>query len=259
MPAEHRAEFDRLLAEARYGLRLRDDNVGVRLNWPAGLARRALLEAGRRLVDKGALAEPDHAVHCSPDELAALLVGRPGPGLDEVTARHRERQAQLALDAPDVIGPEESPPPLEAFPAPMARATAAVLALVEAMQGEPVGRLRGTGVGDRPYTGRACVLTGPHDDFARLEPGDVLVAPFTSPSFNSLFPLLGAVAVAEGGVMSHTAIVAREFDVPAVVGVQGLLEEIDHGDRVEVDPVGGTVRVVGPGAAEGLAIAEEPG
>ncbi len=244
VPAEHRAEYDQLLAEARYALRLRDDNVGIRINWPAGLARRALLEAGRRLVERGALAEIDHAVHCSPDELIALLTDRVGPSIDEVNTRHLERRAQLALDPPTHIGPEEPPPPMEMFPAPMARATAAVLALVEAMQGAPAGRLRGTGVGDRPYTGRACVLTGPDDDFSRLEPGDVLIAPFTSPSFNSLFPLLGAVAVAEGGVMSHTAIVAREFGLPAVVGVEGLLETINHGDNVEVDPVAGTVRSV---------------
>lgn len=68
--------------------------------------------------------------------------------------------------------------------------------------------------------------------------------PFTSPSFNSLLPLLGAVAVAEGGVMSHTAIVAREFNLPAVVGVEGLLDAIGHGDRVEVDPTAGTVTVL---------------
>ncbi len=242
--AEDRTDFDRLLAEARYALRLRDDNVGIRLNWPAGLARRALLEAGRRLAGRGRLANPNHAMHCSPDELAGLLTGEGEPNVDEVAARHREREIQLSLQPPAHIGPDEPPPPIDVFPAPMARATAAVLALVDAMQGEPAGRLRGTGVGDRPYVGRACVLAGPDDDFDRLQPGDVLIAPFTSPSFNSLFPLLGAVAVAEGGVMSHTAIVAREFDIPAVVGVEGLLDEIKHGDRVQVDPVSGHVAVL---------------
>ena len=72
----------------------------------------------------------------------------------------------------------------------------------------------------------------------------MLIAPFTSPSFNSVFPLLGAVAVQEGGVMSHTAIVSREFGIPAVVGVNGLLDEITHGEMVEVDPDSGTVRRV---------------
>jgi pyruvate,water dikinase len=250
--AEHREAFDRLLAEARYGLRLRDDNVGVRLNWPAGLARRALLEAGRRLARRGAMVDAVHAVHAAPAELASLLRGRGGPSAAELTDRHAEREWQLGLEAPAHIGPEEEPPPLDVFPAPMARATAAVLALIDAMEGagdqgsaSPTdGALTGTGVGDTTYTGRACVLAGPEDDFGRLEPGDVLIAPFTSPSFNSLFPLLGAVAVAEGGVMSHTAIISREFDIPAVVGVGGLLDAVRHGDRVQVDPVAGTVRVL---------------
>ncbi len=80
-------------------------------------------------------------------------------------------------------------------------------------------------------------------DFGAIEEGDVLIAPFTSPSFNSIFPLLGAVAVEEGGLMSHTAIVSREFDVPAVIGVAGLLSAVRTGDEVEIDPTTGTVTV----------------
>lgn len=249
----HRRRFDDLLAEARYGLRLRDDNVGVRVNWPAGLARRALLEAGRRLARRGALDDEAHVVGYAPEELISVLSGGDGPTGSEMAERSRQRQLQAGLAAPDHLGPEEAPPPLEVFPTPMARVTAAVLALIGAMQGDgprptpsrpEAGLLTGFGVGDRPYVGTACVVAGPEDDFGRLEPGDVLIAPFTSPSFNSLFPLLGAVAVAEGGLMSHTAIVSREFGLPAVVGVTGLLDRVRHGDRVEVDPVAGTVRVL---------------
>ena len=113
------------------------------------------------------------------------------------------------------------------------------------MQGEPAaaseGALVGQGIGNEAYRGRAIVIAGPHDDFDAIEAGDVLIAPFTSPSFNSIFPLLGAVAVEEGGPMSHTAIVSREFDVPAIVGVAGLLNTIRTGDEVEIDPTAGTV------------------
>lgn len=129
----------------------------------------------------------------------------------------------------------------------MARATRAVLALIEAMQGEstasPVGALVGQGIGREAYRGRAIVIAGPHDEFDAIQAGDVLIAPFTSPSFNSIFPLLGAVAVEEGGPMSHTAIVSREFGVPAVVGVAGILSTVRTGDEVVVDPTAGTVTV----------------
>jgi pyruvate,water dikinase len=125
----------------------------------------------------------------------------------------------------------------------MARAAAAVMALIEAMQGTAgPAPLTGTGVGGAAYTGRACVVEGPEDALDRLQAGDVLIAPFTSPSFNSVLPLVGAIAVQEGGVMSHTAIVAREFAIPAVVGVAGLLTGVRDGELVEVDPLAGTVR-----------------
>ena len=104
----------------------------------------------------------------------------------------------------------------------------------------------GTGIGDRTYRGRACVASDAADALERLEPGDVLVAPFTGPSYNSILPLIGAIVVAEGGPMSHAAIVAREFGVPAVVGAHRALETIPDGTEVEVDPVGGVVRLASP-------------
>ncbi|MGA9276792.1 hypothetical protein, partial [Ilumatobacter sp.] len=196
VPADQRALFDELLTEARYGLRLRDDNVGLRLNWPAGIARRALLEIGRRLEQRGALADGAHVIHCDGPELAALLRGERGPSIDQIRERDAERTFQLSLDPPTWLGDEEPPPPLDAFPKPMARATRAVMAMIDAMQGESSpsdGRLVGHGIGDTAYRGRAVVIAGPDDDFDAIEDGDVLIAPFTSPSFNSVFPLLGAV------------------------------------------------------------------
>lgn len=244
VPVDERARFDQLLADARYGLSQRDDSAGVRLNWPVGLARRALLEAGRRLAGVRRLAAVDAVICLTPAEVVALLRGGPGPSAAEVADRWALREFQLSLDPPDQLGPDEEPPPFGALPAGMARATAAVMAVITSMEGTPTGApLTGVGVGAGTYTGRACVLTGP-DGFERIEPGDVLVAPFTSPSFNSVLPLVGAIAVQEGGVMSHTAIVAREFEIPAVVGVAGLLDEIRDGETVEVDPDAGTIRPI---------------
>ncbi len=243
VPDGERSRFDRLLADARHGLRLRDDNAGVRVNWPVGLTRRAVLEVGRRLAADGRLADPGHALCLEPDEAQALLRGRPGPDASDVAARSALRARQIELDAPAQLGPDEEPPPFAVLPAAMARSAAAVFALIDTMEGHPgATALTGTGVGGEAYTGRACVLSSPDDDFGRIEPGDVLIAPFTSPSFNSVLPLVGAIAVQEGGVMSHTAIVAREFGIPAVVGVNGLLGAVADGETVTVDPVAGRVR-----------------
>jgi rifampicin phosphotransferase len=70
------------------------------------------------------------------------------------------------------------------------------------------------------------------------------VARFTSPSFNVVLPLAGAIVTAEGGPLSHAAVLARELGLPAVVGVKDVLALVRDGDQVEVDPASGRVRVV---------------
>jgi phosphohistidine swiveling domain-containing protein len=82
------------------------------------------------------------------------------------------------------------------------------------------------------------------DALDRLEPGDVLIAPFTGPSYNSILPILGALVVDAGGPMCHAAIVAREFALPALVGVTGASTQIPDGALVEIDPIAGSIRIV---------------
>ena len=72
----------------------------------------------------------------------------------------------------------------------------------------------------------------------------MLIAVTTTCNLNSVFPLLVAVATEEGGLFSHTALLARELGIPAVVGAPGLLGAISDGDVVEVDPTAGVVRVI---------------
>jgi rifampicin phosphotransferase len=77
-----------------------------------------------------------------------------------------------------------------------------------------------------------------------LEPGDVLIVPFTTPSYNTVLSLAGAVVTTEGGPLCHAAVLARELGIPAVVGATGALRDIPDGALVEVDPVSGMVSVV---------------
>jgi pyruvate,water dikinase len=247
IPPSERGAFDALLTEARYGMRQRDDNVGVRWNWPAGLLRRALLECGRRLVARGVLERADDVVELTPTELGLLLKTGTGPTVAEIAARAAHRDRVEAAHAPDRLGPAEEPPPLGVFPPALARAAEAIFAVMEAegMTKERTGDdLRGTGIGDRTYRGTARVATGADDALDRLEPGDVLVAPFTGPAYNSILPILGALVVDAGGTMCHAAIVAREFSLPAVVGAAGATARIPDGATVEVDPVAGRVLVL---------------
>ena len=91
VPVEHLAEFDDRLHEARLVNRLRDERANYSDGWAVGLARRALLETGRRLAELGALADPEHAVDADATELASLVRGEAGPSRDEVAARVRRR------------------------------------------------------------------------------------------------------------------------------------------------------------------------
>ncbi len=244
VPAGDRALFDELLAEARYGNRQREDIRGICWNWPGGLLRRALLEAGRRLAHKGLLHDVEHVAELSPEELTGLLTTTDdsGPSAEAVTERAARRNLVEAAPPPRTLGEPEAPPPLDALPRAMARATAAMMANLGADATAPQAQdLCGVGIGGQTYRGRARVVTDAADAWARLEQGDVLVASFTGPSFNSILPILGALVVEEGGPLCHAAIVAREFGLPAVIGVRGATALIPDGAIVEVDAARGIV------------------
>jgi pyruvate,water dikinase len=100
----------------------------------------------------------------------------------------------------------------------------------------------GVGIGAATYTGRACVAASPGDALTQLEPGDVLVTSVTTPAFEAVIAIAGAVVTEQGTFMGHTAIQCREHGIPAVVGVAGATSHIVHGSDVTVDPIQGHVR-----------------
>ena len=90
----------------------------------------------------------------------------------------------------------------------------------------------------------ARVATDPDQVLEAMEPGDVLVAPWTAPTYNAVLAIAGAVVVQEGGLLSHAAVMARELGIPAVIGCRGAMELIGDGDVIDVDAAAGEVRVV---------------
>jgi pyruvate,water dikinase len=101
------------------------------------------------------------------------------------------------------------------------------------------GGIRGTPASPGIARGIARVILSPIG--ARLEPGEVLVAPSTDPGWTPLFLTAGALVMEMGGMMSHGAVVAREYGIPAVVGVPDATGRIATGERVMVDGSAGTV------------------
>jgi phosphohistidine swiveling domain-containing protein len=101
------------------------------------------------------------------------------------------------------------------------------------------GGLRGTPASGGVVTGKARVILDPAG--AYLEPGEILVAPSTDPGWTPLFLTAGGLVMEMGGPMSHGAIVAREYGIPAVVGVPDATERIETGQRITIDGSAGEV------------------
>jgi rifampicin phosphotransferase len=254
VPAEHLAEFDELLAEARLVNRLRDERGAYSDGWATGLARRALLEVGRRLHERELLLDPGHAVDLRLDELTSLLRGEGGPGASDAAGHHEWRTTKTIADAPPFLTAMPAPPPpVEILPPaarPSTRAVEAVLTNLFGVSTAPNTEtvLRGLSVNAGTYEGPARLVDN-SADFGRIKQGDVLITRNTSPYFNVVLPLLGAIVTDRGGQLSHAAIVAREYGIPGVVGTREATSLIPDGARVRVDGTTGEVHVVSAPAA----------
>lgn len=251
VPAPERGRFDRLLDEARDAMDMRDDNGPITAEWPGGLLRLAMLCAGHRLATDHRMHEADHIFELEADELLVLVATRQGPSADELARRAAIRAQEKTLTPPQTLGEPEPPPPLDALPQPLADSVRMVQtaidqlgmdADVETADGGWV--LAGTGIGTERLVGRACVATDAEGAFDTLVPGDILVTRTTSPAYNMVLTLVGGLVTAEGGPMSHAAVLSRELNLPAVVGARDALSAIGSGDLIEIDPANGVVRVV---------------
>jgi rifampicin phosphotransferase len=249
VPASKREAFDELLAEARLTSRVRDERGLYSEVWAGGITRRAILAAGTRLAAEGRIREPAHLVEAGYEEMRSVIRGVDGPSADELAERARYRLTYRASDAPPFLGPApEPPPPLDGLPPAAARAMRAIGSAIDALFASSESEseaavVRGLGASPGVYTGTARVIGGPAE-FDRLQRGDVLVTATTTESFNIVLPLLGAMVTDSGGLLSHAAIVSREYGIPSVVGCRDATALITDGARVRVDGSAGEAFVL---------------
>jgi rifampicin phosphotransferase len=184
-------------------------------------ARELLKPVGAELAARGALAHPDDIFFLMLPEARRAVAGE---DVREVVSERRQSFARerARRRIPRVL---------------LSDGTDAEAALVSA-EG---GGLRGSPASPGVITGLARVILSPQG--ARLEPGEILVAPSTDPGWTPLFLTAGGLVMEMGGMMSHGAVVAREYGIPAVVGVTGATDQISTGQRVTVDGSAGTVTV----------------
>jgi len=250
VPEPHRAQFDELLEEARLTYPIRDERGVFSDIWASGLMRRAALAGGRRLAAKGRIHEAAHFVDAGLEEMRALLSGADdGPSADELAKRSAYRAAHGSKEAPSVMGTPPPPPDLSGLPPAAARMARATGVALNALFGSSEAAhekhmLRGLAASRGVYEGPARRVSHPAE-FDRINKGDVLVTESTTEAFNILLPLLGAIVTDSGGLLSHSAIVAREYGIPGVVGTREATERIADGARVRVDGDAGEVTVLG--------------
>lgn len=233
---------------------IREGNESATIGVPVAALRRVGLDIGRRMAADGRLERADDVFDLEIDETLDVLRHQPGAPPDPAGLAKKRREARLAAAAvtpPATLGPPEpAPPDLAGFPADIAESVEGLLWYTFKIfgQGEslaPPGedRLSGIGVAPGVYEGTARIVLG-EDSFDRIEPGDVLVCPITSPVWSMLFPALGALVCDAGGPLSHPAIIAREFGIPAVVGTSSATVDLQDGATVRVDGSEGTVLVL---------------
>ena len=250
MPEEHRAEFDELLGEARLTYRLRDERGVFSDIWASGLMRRAVLEGGRRVAERGQIHEPVHLIDAGFDEMCSLLSGADGPSADELAARATYRTTHAAKEAPRSLGDPPPPPPdPSGLPPDVGAADARHRHRARRAVRQLRGRARGAGAaragGEPRRLRRAGAAASPGRRSSTGSSRETCSSPqSTTEAFNILLPLLGAIVTDSGGLLSHSAIVAREYGIPGVVGTREATERIADGMRVRVDGDAGEVTVL---------------
>lgn len=197
----------------------------------ATMPRRLVLAAGRRLASKGLLDDATLVFSLRTAELTDGLQGSKA-SLQETAVRRKEELAYWQT---------VTPPPYVGAPPPEGEVAA------EALLPSPDKRtseLRGMAASAGSARGTARVLSS-LSEAERLRPGDVLVVSVTSPAWTPLFAIASAIVTEVGGVLGHTAVVAREYGLPAVVNVRNATRLLQDGQLIEVDGSAGVVRVVG--------------
>lgn len=137
----------------------------------------------------------------------------------------KERERNSRINAPDVISGDIMPE------------------IIKETARETKKAFTGYAASPGSVEGIARVIHSP-EEFNRFMPGEILVAPTTDPMWSTLFPIAKAVVTEMGGILSHAAIVAREYGTPCVVNVKGIIDALEDGSLIEVDGDKGMVTIM---------------
>lgn len=238
LPSDVKSNLRATLHRARLVYALHNEETYYTQHLPDGATRYALLEVGRRLSAEGVIEQRDDVFMLTLDEARGALE-KGGDHKDLVRKRLGERAWAMKNPAPGSYGKAPPPPPsLSVFPPDARKLLGGFMWALGGMgAGESpsgAGELAGTPASPGKYEGTVRVVRD-ETEFNKIHPGDVMVCVCTSPSWSVVFSSLGALVTEAGGVLSHPAILAREYGIPAVLSVNGVTSKLKDGQRVKID------------------------
>ena len=188
--------------------------------------RRLLIQVGAELADEGSLRRPDDLVFLTMDECTALAKGSLGfeeAGRTVLTRREDYRRESGRRQAPRLLLSDGR-------------------AFYEGMATDGSSAVSGSPVSPGSVEAPARVVLDPRR--SALQPGEIMVCPGTDPSWTPLFLVAGGLIMEVGGLMTHGAVVAREYGIPAVVGVHEATSRLKTGQRLRLDGSNGSITIL---------------
>ncbi len=199
-------------------------------SWP--LLRRMASELGQRLVDAGTLARPDDLYFLRTENIHKAIAARsrnkPLPELALPAAEQRElREARKRIHPPGAIPVEQHANP----------------AATQKLNAPDSNVMQGFAVSPGKIEGEVSVILSPAD-FNNMKPNTILVCPMTTPAWTQLFSHAIALVTDIGSILAHGSIVAREFGIPAVLGLGNVTQRLKSGQRISVDGDRGIIEIL---------------
>jgi phosphohistidine swiveling domain-containing protein len=209
------------------------EEVAFLFGYTWSVLRPMAVELGQRLVEAGTFKQPEDTYFLVSEELrqaiAARANGQAMPEFAELAAQRRElREARKRHHPPGTLPAEASQIDGIAFKETQ----------IKNEDGSDI--MRGFPVSSGQVTAKASVVTGAAE-FDKMTPGSILVSPLTTPAWTQLFAHAVGLVTDVGSILAHGSIVAREYGIPAVLGVGNGTQRIKHGQTITIDGDAGTV------------------
>src|SRR5262245_10370069 len=236
------SKLDEMYEAARYSFPLTEDHAFYIDQMYISVFRRFVLAVGDRLVAKGVVDESDDVFFLYRDEVVDALTSG-GDRRELVAGRRASFERACAVSPPTELG--TMPPPSDTPDPFMDALVFRLLGMVPPEENTDPNVLKAVAGSPGVYTGTARVCRSLAQGIDELEEGEVMVVEMTLPPWVPLFSVAGAVVSDVGGILSHSAIVARECGVPAVVGSNVGTTVIKTGQTITVDGNKGVVYLDG--------------